>query len=254
MRVRCQVRHGYILMESWELTGFIFGYPVYAELRQHRLFPPAPPRTPVVVDVDNDADSDGDELWDTLSEWSALVHQILVDGTRPSLPGICSKNGFLTNSARTKKNARKNISDMRVLVSLHLLSGLGSFSMSFQHAVTLLLFAPGTCPGSTCSVGGGPTDNQEVADSRASCVEMCACMHSCWRGSCFLVIKHDELLSRWITCTKLSQRWGWFDRHVYQRTTSYNLKSWSVVFCGLFGFTVCRHLFTLRSWNCYKCN
>lgn len=65
MRVRCQVRHGYILMDSWELTGFIFGFPVYAELRRHRLFPPAPPRTPVVVDVDNDADSDGDELWDT---------------------------------------------------------------------------------------------------------------------------------------------------------------------------------------------
>ena len=87
--------------------------------------------------------------------------------------GDLFKEWFFDELGTDKKNARKNISDMRVLLSLHLLSGLGSFSMSFQHAVTRLLFAPGTCPGSTCSVGGGPTDNQEVADSRASCVEVC---------------------------------------------------------------------------------
>ena len=64
--MRCQVRHGYVLMDAWELTGYIFGYPVYAELRRRRIFPPAPPRTPVVVDVDNEADSEGEELVSTL--------------------------------------------------------------------------------------------------------------------------------------------------------------------------------------------
>ena len=93
------VRFGRVQVSTWELTGTADGWQLCVEVRLHRA---------------DDEPSSGDESVETwaaagpcgnlegwflrlLLAWSALVPQMLLDGSRPSHPGICSKKGFLTN-------------------------------------------------------------------------------------------------------------------------------------------------------------
>ena len=59
---RCRVRYGYVYMQMWELTGAAQGFPLFAEVRRHRVLPPPPPMTPILLSDDEDSeDSEGDE-------------------------------------------------------------------------------------------------------------------------------------------------------------------------------------------------
>lgn len=56
----CRAWGSHVYLQVYELTGAIYGFPVYVEVRRYRLRPPSPPRTPIFVA--DGTDSEGDDL------------------------------------------------------------------------------------------------------------------------------------------------------------------------------------------------
>ena len=105
---RCRIRGGYVILQMWELTGAAQGFPLFAEVRKHRVLAPPRPLTPILISDDEEsAESEGAEsvevLWGSNAAAASEILWRQRQSTRPCWKRTCRRARMLCRRSGAAK-------------------------------------------------------------------------------------------------------------------------------------------------------